>query len=167
MMLAKKTVLLILISTMRRRSELLSMNLDTVVYYPNSMVFPLDAYPKTYSLMNNLESLRFITVRKFLDNPNICPVLALQAYIRKTSLIRTTRKVFITCQSPFRAIANFTLRRWILTGLNDAGIDIMKYIVSSTRQCIVFRYSLPFACRRCRETCFCECSEKSQRSCRN
>ena len=133
MMLAKKTVLLILILTMRRRSELLSMNLDMVVYYPNSMVFPLDAYPKTYSLMNNLESLRFITVRKFLDNPNICPVLALQAYIRKTSLIRTTRKVFITCQSPFRAIANFTLRHWILTGLNDAGIDIMKYIVSSTR----------------------------------
>ena len=133
MMLTQKTVLLLLISTMRRRSELLSMNLDTVVYYPNSMVFPLEAYPKTYSLMNSLESLRFITIRKFLDNPNLCPVLALQGYIKKTPLIRTTRKVFITCQSPFRAIANFTLRRWILTALNDAGIDVMKYTVSSTR----------------------------------
>ena len=61
MMLSQKAVMLILISTMRRRAELLSMNLDSIVYYPNCMVFPLDSYPKTYSMFNKLEELRFIT----------------------------------------------------------------------------------------------------------
>ena len=60
-------------------------------------------------------------------------VLALQAYIRKTSVLRSTRKVFITTQSPFRPIASMTLRRWILASLTDAGIDISKYAASTTR----------------------------------
>ena len=59
MMLLQKAVMLILISTMHRHAELLAMNLDNVVYYPNCMVFPLDRsmYPKTYSMYNKLEDL--------------------------------------------------------------------------------------------------------------
>ena len=52
MLLSQKTVILILISSMRRRGELLHMNIDNITYAPNSMTFPLDAYPKTYCLLN-------------------------------------------------------------------------------------------------------------------
>ena len=132
MMLSQKVVLLILISTMHRRSELLAMNISSVLYQPNCMMFPLDTYPKTYSMFNQLEELYYITVRKYAANPNICPLLALQAYIRKTSVICSTKKLFITTQNPYRQIANMMLRRWILTSLNDAGIDITKYAPRTT-----------------------------------
>ena len=133
MLLSQKTVILILLSTMRRRHELLAMNLDHVFYYPNCMMFALDVYPKTFSLRSRLNHLRFVTVRKFPENPNLCPLLTLQIYLRKTSLIRATRKVFITTQNPFKAAASLTLRRWILTSLSDAGVNILKYAAPSTR----------------------------------
>ena len=103
MLLSQKTVLLILISTMRRWGELLLMSIDNLVYAPNSITFPLDAYPKTYSLNNRNEQLHFITIRKFPDNCNICPMFTLQVYLKQTALLRitTSRKLFITTQHPF------------------------------------------------------------------
>ena len=53
--------------------------------------------------------------------------------MHKTSVIHATRKVFITTQSPYRAIASMTLRRWISACLNDAGIDISKYSANTTQ----------------------------------
>ena len=135
MLLSQKTVLLILISTMRRPGELLFMSIDNLVYAPNSITFPLDAYPKTYSLYNPNEQLRFITIRKFPENRNICPMSALQVYLKRTAPLRTTvsKKLFITTQHPFRPVARMTLRRWILTGLSDAGVDVSKYTAKTTR----------------------------------
>ena len=133
MMLSQKVVLLILISTMHRHTKLLCMSLQTVLYYLNCMVFPFDKYPKTYSLSHSVEELRYVTVHKFTENPQICPLLALQAYIRKTSVIRSMWKLFITTQSPYNKIANMTLRRWILTGLDDSGVDVNKYSAKTMR----------------------------------
>ena len=133
MLLAQKTTILILISTMRRRHELLAMHLDHVFYYPNSMVFALDVYPKTFTLRNRLENLRYITIRTFPENPNLCPLRTLQEYLRKTSIIRNSRKVFIITQTPFKGIAKLTLRRWVLTGLANADVDVEKYAAGCIR----------------------------------
>ena len=50
LVLSQKTVLLMLISTMRRRCDILSMHHDNIIYKPNCMLFPLESYPKTYTL---------------------------------------------------------------------------------------------------------------------
>ena len=135
MLLSQKTVILILISSMRRRGELLHMNIDNITYAPNSMTFPLDAYPKTYCLLNQQEQLHFVTVCKFPENRNICPMYTLQIYLKRMSVLRmpSTKKLFITTQHPFRPVACMTLRHWILTCLFDAGIDISKYAAKTTR----------------------------------
>ena len=135
MLLSQKTVILILISSMRRRGELLHMNIDNIVYAPNSMTFLLDTYPKTYCLLNRQEQLHFVTVRKFPENRNICPMYTLQMYLKRTSVLRmpSTKKLFITTQHPFRPVARMTLRCWILTCLSDAGINIHKYAAKTTR----------------------------------
>ena len=111
MLLSQKTAILILISTMRRRGELLYMNIDNIIYAPDSMTFPLDAYPKTYCLANCQEQLCFITVHKFLENWNICPMYTLQMYLKQTSVLRKpfTTKLFIRTQHPFRPVARMTL----------------------------------------------------------
>ena len=132
MFLSQKVLLLVLISTMKRRSEVMGMRVDNFYFEPNSMVFPLLIYPKTYTIASKTDAIRYITIRKFVDNPNICPLLAVQHYIYRTLALRTTQSLFIITQSPFRAAASMTLRRWILTGLDQAGIDISKYSATST-----------------------------------
>ena len=134
MLLTQKAVLLLLISTMRRRCELLSIHIDNIVYRPNCMIFPLESYPKTYSIHNKFESLCFLTVQRFNENSHICPLLTIQHYIHRTKAIRNHRekRVFLTTQNPFRAAAPMTIRRWILSGLFQAGIDVDKYSAKTT-----------------------------------
>ena len=108
------------------------MRVDNFYYEPNAIVFLLLIYPKTYTIASRSDAIHYITIKKFADNPNICPLLAVQHYICKTSVLHTTQSLFIITQSPFRAAANMTLRKWILTGLDQAGIDISRYSATST-----------------------------------
>ena len=134
MLLSQKTVILLLISTMRRCSDIMAMRVDNFYAQPNTLVFPLLTFPKTFSVNNNHDDmLRHILVKKFADNPQVCPLLTLQHYIHRTRAIRQSHNLFVTTQSPFKAASSMTVRRWILTGLYQAGIDIEKYSASSTR----------------------------------
>ena len=133
MLLTIKTVLLVLISTMRRRCDIMQLCRHDIIYLSNRMIFPLSRYPKSYSLSNRVEDLRFVTLRTYPQNPNLCPVKTMQMYLRKTSILSTSRKVFVITQNPFSAASDMTVRRWVLTGLSNAGINIEKYAPSSTR----------------------------------
>ena len=99
------------------------------------MVFPLDIIPKTYTMFTKSDELRFVKVRKFSSNPQICPVLAVQKYISRTTMLRpdSCKHLFITTQAPYRPAAPMTARRWILSNLSDAGISIDNYSSTSTR----------------------------------
>ena len=131
MLLSCKTIILLLISTMRHRCDVLAM---TKYFYsePNAYIFPLDTYPKNFNIYLQSEDFRYIVVRKFSENLQICPLTTLQYYLKRTALVRTTNKLFVTTQSPFRAAAPMTVRRWILSALDIAGIDVMRYSASTT-----------------------------------
>ena len=109
------------------------MRVDNYYFEPNAMVFPLLMYPKTYTISSKNDELRYIIVKKFAENVNICPLAAISHYIRRTSPFRDSQSLFITTQSPYRAASAMTVRRWILSGLHQAGIDVQKYSASSTR----------------------------------
>ena len=132
MFLTQKVILLLLISTMKRHSDILAMRVDNFYYQPNALVFPLLVYPKTYTI-NSTDELRHVVVCKFAENENICPLKAVLDYVKRTSLIRNSLSLFITTQSPYRAAASMTARRWILCALDQAGIDVNKYSAHSTR----------------------------------
>ena len=133
MLLTMKTILLVLISTMRRRADVIQIRRDNILFLPNAISFPLDIFPKTYTLTNRVEDLRFVTLKTFPQNKNLCPVHTIQYYIRKTAVFTDSKKVFIITQSPFSAASDMTIRRWILRGLVQAGIDVDKWGASSTR----------------------------------
>ena len=133
MLLVQKTVLLILISTMRHHSEIMGMDTDNYYFQPNAMVFPLDIIPKNYSLNTRSDDIHYVVLRKFSERPQICPVLTVQHFIKGTAAIRSSQKLFITTQSPFRVVSQMTLHHWILTGLFQAVVDVYKYTAKSTR----------------------------------
>ena len=133
MLLSQKTVCLVLISTMCRRCDIIGMTTN-FYFEPNAMVFPLGTLPKTYSLRSKSDDVRYIKLRTFKLNRQICPVLTVQHYIKRTSPLRLqeTNCLFITTQTPFRPASPMTLRRWILTALSAAGIDVSIYSARTT-----------------------------------
>ena len=133
MLLSQKVVLLLLIATMKRRSDIMLMRVDNYYFQPNAIVFPLLMYPKTYTISSKNDELRYIVVKKFAENVNICPLSAISHYIRRTSPFRDSQSLFITTQSPYRSASAMTVRRWILTGLHQSGVYVQKYSASSTR----------------------------------
>ena len=120
------------ISTTHRNVELLHICRNNILYMPNHMIFSLDVYPKTYSLSNTIEELWFLMVRRFPQNDNICPVHAIQCYMGRTALLTNSSKVFIMTQTPFGPVSRMTIRRWVLKGLHQAGINVAKYSSSMT-----------------------------------
>ena len=77
--------------------------------------------------------MRYIVLKTFSENVNLCPVTAVRSYIHRTSVIRTSQKLFVTTQSPFQAASTMTVRRWVLTALFQAGIDVNRYSAKTTR----------------------------------
>ena len=131
--LAKKAAMLILLSTMRRKNELLLLNLDKVSFKPHLARFTLTGLPKTYTLYHRVESLRFLTVRSYPKEPKICPLKALTCYMLKTRSVRATRQLFISNNPPYGKIAPMTLKRWILDVMTAAGVNTSVYGPYSTR----------------------------------
>ena len=133
MLLSQKVVTLILISTMCRRAEIMAMTTD---YYfePNAMVFPLGVLPKTYNISSKSDDVRFVKIRNFRLNNQICPLRAVQHYIKRTVMLHQndSGKLFITTQSPYRPAAPMTIRHWILTAMSSAGVDISIYSAKTT-----------------------------------
>ena len=134
MLLTQKTMVLILLSTMCRRQDVLGLTLN-FFYEPNAMVFLLDIIPKMYSIFSTSDDVRFLRFHKFSPNIQICPLLAIQHYINRTHMLCpiSCNRLFITTQAPYWPAAPMTARRWILSNLSDAGIDICTYSSRSTR----------------------------------
>ena len=133
MLLSQKAVTLVLISTMCRHAEVMGMTTD-YFFEPNAMIFPLGILPKSYTISSRSDDLRFIKIRNFRLNPQICPLLTIQHYIKRTCMLRlsSTDRLFITTQSPYRPAASMTLRCWVLAALSSAGVDVSIYSAKTT-----------------------------------
>lgn len=134
-LLAQKTVMLLLLSTMRRKQEIrgLSIHPKHMKVHPDKIEFILQELPKTFALNHQRNALRIFTVMRFPSNNKLCPYAAVLHYIRRTSNIRgQIQRLFITC-TDHKPISEMTLRRWILTVMDASGIDTKKFIAYSTR----------------------------------
>ena len=133
LLLSQKLVILILISTMKRKSELLGMHLDYMVFRPNEVLFTNVFIPKAWSYKSQNPNFRIISLKTFDSNPQICPVKALNEYIHRTAAVRQSRFLFITTQRTFHRLSSMSLRRWILQILVRADININAYGARTTR----------------------------------
>ena len=71
----------------------------------------------------------------YVENPKLCLVKHLKAYIEKTQEHRksTDSKLFLSYTKPFGPVSRNTFSRWVKSVLAKAGIDTGKYTSHSTR----------------------------------
>lgn len=67
------------------------------------------------------------------DNPNICVVTTLKAYLARTSTLRGDPRLFVSYFKPFKSVSRDTISQWVKTVLQKSGIDVNFLKPHSTR----------------------------------
>lgn len=81
-------------------------------------------------------ALHQIFVNVWPQNPNLCPVRALEYYAVKTAPLRSPSNadyLFIGTTKPHKPVSSSTIGRWIKEQLRQAGIDTSVFAAHSTR----------------------------------
>ena len=134
-LLSEKLATLVMLATMCRKCELSYLNLDNIIKYNKKViVFRLDTLPKNINYqtpVGKANELVTFTVRRFKNNPLLCPLECMKHYVYRTARVHVSRKLFILNTSPFTAASTNTLGRWIKNCMAKAGIDTTIYSVHS------------------------------------
>ena len=124
--LAGKSMILILLSTMCRGSELLLLKVTNMSLICGGIEFVLDTPTKTYNRFNFTirPNLQKLTISSFDENPLLCPVKTLLDYLETTTAFRGfIEPVFICCLSDHtRPASKDTINCWIKTHMAAAGL---------------------------------------------
>ena len=115
-----------------QRSQTISYLTTTFVWPTDEkIIFPIDSLLKTSRPGFHQEPLEF---SKYEANPNICPIYNINSYIDRTKELRGEEKgLFICFVPPHKLVTPKTIARWVLSFLQDSGIDINKFGTHSTR----------------------------------
>ena len=124
--LAGKSLILILLSTMCRGSELLLLKVPNMSVIHGGIEFVLDTLTKTYNRSNFTirPNLQKLTISSFDENPILCPVKTLLDYLETmTAFHGFIEPVFICCLADHTCPASKdTINRWIKTHMAAAGL---------------------------------------------
>jgi hypothetical protein len=131
MVLSRKLVTLIALSTLSRSAEIASIRLSSVIFSRDSVVFSLDKPTKTQKGV----ALRSLLIKR-LPEISLDPVACLQCYIDFTLPLRSQENsnfLFMGAVKPHRPVTSATVGRWIKLSLADSGIDTQIFSAHSTR----------------------------------
>lgn len=127
--LARKTVLLVAITTFLRCSELSSIVFSSLVFSPSCVSFSL-AKPRKAQRSGPLCRFRI----EAFEDPLLCPVACLKQYVQKSSSLRGEHDLlFIGVIPPHKPIGGSSAARWIKTSMKESGIDLAAFAAHSTR----------------------------------
>ena len=105
-------------------------NIDDITIFSDRVVVRIRDLLKQSKPSQHLSQLVFSAYH----DKRLCIVETLQEYISRTSSLRgNEKKILITTQPPFRAVAKSTISRWIKTVMQEAGIDTSIFGAHSTR----------------------------------
>ena len=84
---------------------------------------------------SNEHNLRgWVTIKLFPENPLLCPVLAITAYLSRTKpLCSNDNNFFISFVKPHKSVKARTLARWMKQILSVAGVDISMFASHTVR----------------------------------
>ena len=133
--MARKSLILILLSTMCHRGELLLLKVTNMSVIRGGIEFVLDEPTKTYNHTNftiRLNMQKF-TLTSFDENPLLCPVKTLLDYLEATTAFwGFIEPVFICCLGDHtRPATKDTINRWIKIHMSAAGLG--RFDVTSSR----------------------------------
>ena len=132
--LAGKTVLLILLSSMCRLTEVRQFKLSQMAFGLNGITVKLLKPTKTVNFRNAhfRQDLQSLEIQKFPGNALLCPVTAIQDYINITANCRgLVDELFVLYNRPSKPAAPYTVARWAKRIMIEAGVG--GFGVSSVR----------------------------------
>lgn len=121
--LSYKTILLLALTSAARAHELSALDLAC------SWEFSLPTHVKT---SRPGHPARKMFLPSFPDNPNICVVRTLAAYLERTRDLRKSSQLLVSLIAPHKAISSQSVSRWLTRALRMAGIEL-GYSGHSTR----------------------------------
>lgn len=130
--LARKTVMLLALTTLLRCAELASIQADSIIISDSEASFTLGKLRKS----QHTGPLQRISVPAWRENVSICPVACLEAYILNTATVRNAvnnHQLFIGSTKPFKPVTSSTISRWLKDQLKEAGVDTAIFSAHSTR----------------------------------
>ena len=111
-LLSLKTIMLVALATVKRASLLIL--LTTRSGYIEISEGKIVLQPLGLEKDSRLDrSFPPITLRTYNEDPRLCSVYYLKAYLKRTESLRSTESVFVTIQRPHGAVAVATLLRWL------------------------------------------------------
>ena len=105
------------------------LSLDNMIEKTSSYVFQIR------SLLKNSRpgKTQCVELCAYPANTSLCVFTCIQAYLLRTSCLRSTRQLFISYTKPHAAISRTSISRWVRATLAAAGIDTRFYKPHSTR----------------------------------
>ena len=128
--LTLKLVLLLAITKATRLDTLAKLSIRGLIRGEDFILLSLDSPLKNHRKGDKLE---FVKIEQFIHNEELCVKTVLEEYLSRTKSLRSSPKLFVSLQSPYKAVTKQTLSRWLKQGLKNAGIDIEKYSAHSAR----------------------------------
>ena len=119
-LLSMKTTMLVALATAKRASsiKLLTTRAEYIQISEGKIVLqPLGL--EKHSRVD--KSFPPITLRTYNEDPRLCPVHYLKAYLKRTKSLRSTEYVFVTITRPHGAVTVATLLRWLKTVISQSG----------------------------------------------
>ena len=131
--LTDKCVMLMLLVTAQRVQTLSTLR-------TNDMFWSTDNSTVVFRLSQVLKhtkkgSLGTISLQAFPQDPRICVIKTLRAYLSRTAEIRDKNSgaLFISTRPPFQAATTTTIARWAKESLANSGIDVSLFTAHSVR----------------------------------
>jgi len=136
LLLAKKTLFLILMATCRRVhiAKALYINKEKcTIKKGSSVTFHIER--KDLKQGDSMQDKPLpLVVKAFPMNRSIDPVLYVRTYMARTKQLRgDIKQLFITTKGPTRPISADTARNWVKDILKDCGVDLNQFGPGSTR----------------------------------
>ena len=134
--LSHMVAMLMALANADRCSDLASLDLDYMQYQVNGVKFVIPGLTKTRRSGPPLEAF----YPAFPDEPQLCPVKALQCYQAQSADLRVPREaeretnpLFVAVRSPHKPVKAATIGHWLKRVMEAAGVDTKVFTAHSTR----------------------------------
>ena len=128
--LTRKTLVLCLLVSGKRRNAIVQLSLEGLRKSDSSYVFNA-VKEKHHRPGKPRENIIF---KSYDQDTSVCVIRCLKRYIEVTASLRgEDKQLFISYQKPFHAVKSATLGNWIRHVMSQAGIDIFRYAPHSAR----------------------------------
>ena len=127
--LCYKTVLSLALTSAARAHRLSALDLAYSLRKEGSWEFSLPTHVKNSRPGHPARKFHFLA---FPENPKICVVRSLTAYVERTKGLRESTQLLVSFISPHKAISSQSVSRWLARFLRMAGIEL-NYTGYATR----------------------------------